>query len=281
MRRVRPFLLLAIALLTAVAASTYVYRWLQAQQLEAKKSGEGSVEVSQKQVETTTIAVAAADIPWGEKITPELIALVDFPSAYVPEGFHQSVDSLEGRVLRHEVRKNEPILESRLVPVDQVNGGVTAVMDPYMRAMAVRVDDEIGVAGFLKPGDRVDLFVTLGGADDVEPIAKLVLESRRVLAVGTEMIRSGSDSEPQPVKVVTLEVSPEEGEKLALGASEGEFRLALRHPLDNETTLTAGATVSTLLASNRQSVKSAAVDMPLGQYEVEVIRGGERSTVSF
>jgi pilus assembly protein CpaB len=184
-------------------------------------------------------------------------------------------------VLTVQVRRNEPVLDSKLSPEDQTTGGVAAVMDMDMRAMALRVDDEIGVAGFVKPGDRVDVLVAMKGQGDErnDATAKLVLGFRRVLAIGTEMVRVGKEDEPRPVRVITLEVTPEEGEKLALAATQGKFRLALRHPLNDATTLTRGATVDSLLASNR--LGGDAVARKAKGSSVQLIKGTEVTEVSF
>ena len=174
--------------------------------------------------------------------------------------------------------RHEPILEHRLAPKDQLAGGVSAVLEPGMRAVAVTVDDTIGVAGFVKPGDRVDLIVTLSGAEPEDTISKLVLEYRGVLTIGTEMIRQGKEEEAQPVRVMTLEVTPVEAEKLAFSSTLGKIRLALRDPLNSDKTLTPGADLASVLASNSSGGRRGGGG---GGYVVELIQGGELTQVTF
>jgi pilus assembly protein CpaB len=279
MRRLRPFLLIGIALVAALGSSTLVYRYLTVKASQTRVAP--AFEATVTRAEVTMIAVADIDLQWGTPVTEEMVVLAPYPNDYLPEGHFTSVEEVIGRVTFKELRRNEPVLEFKLNPADQTTGGVAAVMEADMRAMAIRVDDEIGVAGFVKPGDRVDVLVSIKGGqgnDGKESMAKLVLEYRRVLAIGTEMVRMGKEDEPRPVRVLTLEVSPEEAEKLALATSQGKLRLVLRHPLNDSKTLTAGATVESLLASNRIAARSKA--KALGQ-SVQVIKGGTVSEVSF
>lgn len=278
MRRLRPFLLIGIALVAALGSSMLVYRYLTVQSSRAKAAR--AVEATATRAEVTMIAVADVDLQWGTPVTEEMVVLAPYPNDYLPEGHFTSVEEVIGRVTHKELRRNEPVLEFKLNPAGQTTGGVAAVMAPEMRAMAVKVDDEIGVAGFVKPGDRVDLLVAIQGQDSSQgdATAKLVLEYRRILAIGTEMVRMGKEDEPRPVRVITLEVTPEEAEKLALATTQGKLRMVLRHPLNDSKTLTAGATVDSLLASNRVAARSKAKAM--GQ-TVQVIKGGEVSEVSF
>jgi pilus assembly protein CpaB len=127
---------------------------------------------------------------------------------------------------------------------------VAAVVTPNKRAMAVKVDKVVGVAGFIRPGNRVDVLVTLTGQGKVPiPITKTVLENVLVLAAGPETDQSGKQEKAVPVDVITLEVTPEEGEKLALAASEGKLQLALRNFTDTQDVNTKGTTIPILLSS--------------------------------
>jgi pilus assembly protein CpaB len=154
--------------------------------------------------------------------------------------------------------------------------------------MAVKVDDVVGVAGFINPGNMVDVLVTLTQSP---PITKTVLENVLVLASGTELERRGHEEKPQPVRVITVEVTPEEGEKLALAANEGKLQLALRNPLNAEPILTRGATVPALLNSYRLPEKAEVkpevkpqVVAPVREVppvKVELIKGSTVSTLTF
>ncbi len=148
-------------------------------------------------------------------------------------------------------------------------GGVAAVITPKKRAVAVKVDKVIGVSGYIHPGNRVDVLITLGTGKTYAPVTKTILENVLVLAVGSETKeRKGFEEKSSPTDVITLEVTPEEAEKLALAATEGRLQLALRNFSDTENVVTQGTTLSTLLGSYSQgSTKEA---RPVVRREVEV-----------
>ena len=160
---------------------------------------------------------------------------------------------------------------------------MAAVTDPNKRAMSVKVDDVIGVAGFIKPADHVDVMVTIEppGGKQGNSVSKMILENVKVLAAGTQMERKGKDEEPKQVQVITVEVEVEEAEKLALASTQGRLRLALRNPLNKEHVLTKGANVGTLLSSFRpkQAAKPKIEDD--GTIRIEVIKGDVRKEVKF
>ena len=247
MRRYRPFLLLGLAAIIAFSTSSVAYRWLRAQST-----------VTQAPVEDTAtkidVAVANFDIPRGSTITAEMIKTAKLPAETLPSGVFKAeeVSALVGRVAIVDVVQNESILQAKLAPLDATRG-VAALVDPAKRAMSVRVDDEVGVAGFIKPNDRVDVFVTVDtqeeGSSETKGVTKLVLANTPVLAIGTELVRTGKDEVAMPVQVITLEVTPTEAEKLAFAATRGKFRLALRSPLTKDEALTPGATIDSLLSS--------------------------------
>jgi pilus assembly protein CpaB len=279
MKRSQPFILLGLAVGMALVTSILAYNWLQRQPKVVEK-----VIGSQ----TEMVAVAVGDLFWGTKLTPEHFKLVPFPTGSLPEGHFSSPESLQDRVLVANVKTNEPILESKLAPRDVTMGGVAAVTRPEKRAMAVKVDDVIGVAGFINPGNRVDVLVTINNSP---PVTKTVLQNVLVLAAGPDLDRTGKEEKPSSVKVITLEVTPEEGEKLALAATEGKVVLALRNQLNAEPVLTRGATIPALLDSYRirEEVKHEAPKATVKsnpkpvapEVSVEVIQGGKVSTVTF
>jgi pilus assembly protein CpaB len=282
MKRSQPFILLGLAVCMAFVISVLVYNWLQRQPKMVEKVIGSPTEM---------VTVAGSDLFWGTKLTPEVIKLVSFPSGNLPDGHFSTVESLQGRVLVSNVTANEPILESKLAPRDVTTGGVAAVTRMEKRAMAVRVDDVVGVAGFINPGNRVDVMVTL---HESPPVTKTVLENVLVLATGPDVERKGKEDQASPVKVITLEVTPEEGEKLALAASEGKILLALRNHLNTEPVLTKGATIPELLESyrvrqevKRQEPKVVVKSQPkplapvVPEISVELIQGGKVSTVTF
>lgn len=277
MNRHRALLFLGLAVAVALITSVMLFSWLR--DVENQR-----IASAMPTMKTNGVAVAADDLTWGTKLTPEMFQLVDYPAGSLPEGHFTSLETLKDRVLITNVQRNEPILESRLAPVGTTNGGVAAVTDPNKRAMSVKVDDVIGVAGFIKPGDRVDVMVTIeptsgaGGASNT--VAKVILEHVKVLAAGTQMERKGKDEEPKPVQVITVEVDVVEAEKLALASNQGRLRLALRNPLNAEPTLTSGATVGSLLSSYRPKKDKTEVGTDLA-YKVEVITGTQRKEIKF
>jgi pilus assembly protein CpaB len=180
-----------------------------------------------------------------------MIEIKPFLKKSLPGGYFPDTASLAGRVLIFPVKGKEPIFESRLAPISVKTGGVAAMVSPKKRAIAVKVDKVIGVSGFIHPGNRVDVLVTLGSASGKTstPITKTVLENILVLTTGPEIEMKGKEEKPFPAEVITLEVSPEEAEKLALAAAEGRLQLALRNFTDTEDILTKGTTIPALLSS--------------------------------
>ncbi|HEU4686632.1 MAG TPA: Flp pilus assembly protein CpaB [Nitrospira sp.] len=268
MQRYRPMIFFAVAFLLATATSVLVFSWLKQQAAglpQPVMAGEHKL-----------VAVAAADLAWGTKLTPEMIKLVAYPDGTAPDGHFNTADTLNGRVLLTAVRHQEPIIDYKLAPVGSM-GGVSGILDPAKRAMSVRVDDVIGVAGFIKPNDRVDVMVTIEppGGGTGRMVTKTILEHVKVLATGTEMVRTGKEEEAKQVQVVTLEVDVIEAEKLALASNQGRLRLALRNPLNNDDVLTHGATIGGLLASYRPKVApKPAADEEFSRDQIEVIKGG-------
>lgn len=267
----RPLLFLGAAIGIALVTTVLIYQWLAGQQ--------GSEPEAQPVVEIdgSEIAVASADVPWGTPLTEEFIRVVAYPEDGLPVGHFKKVEDLKGRVVLANLKKNEPIMESKLAPIDVTTGGVSAVMDPQKRAMAVKVNEVVGLPGFIKPGDRVDVMVTLTrpGQQKDPQITKVVLENMLVLATGTQMERTNNEEEPKAVKVITLEVSIEEAEKLAMASNGGQIRLALRSPLNPDITKTRGAKFSDLMTSYQLAPKRGK------SVRIEVIKGKDKSVRRF
>jgi len=274
MVRNRSLLFFGLAILLALGTSIMAYNWFQNQTPapQVKKI---------VKFEGTPIVVASADLPWGTPLTKEMVQVVNYPSEHLPEGRFAEIDSLPGRIVLTHLKRNEPILESKLAPMDIKTGGVGGVLHPGMRAMAVRVNEIVGVSGFLKPGDRVDIMVTLQNGRKKEKITKTVLENTLILAAGTQMERKGPGEKPKAVKVITFEVSLKEAEKLALASTEGKLRLALRSPINTEPELTKGATSKNLLSSYRAAVRSPVAKRRASRDKVELINGTDRKYLKF
>jgi pilus assembly protein CpaB len=243
MGRWKAFIPIALALVIATGGSILLYKWLQ-----LKTAPKEVVQVEGAQA--VPVVVASTDLSWGTKLKKEMLKTVPFLRESLPSGYRSDMDSLEGRVLISPLKEREPVLESRLAPEDVSAGGVSAIVKQGMRAVAVKGDKVIGISGFIQPGNRVDVLVTLKDPKKKEDITKLVLANVLVLATGAE-IEENQDGKPSPVDVYTLEVDPEQGEKLALAAAQGKLQFALRNVLDTETVFTKGATVPSTLASLR------------------------------
>jgi pilus assembly protein CpaB len=270
----------AVALFFAVVGAFMAYNWVQSQRpaAEAQRTSDSG--------DIMTVAVAAATIPWGTQLSTETIEMKAFLKKSLPAvGYFTDPAALFDRVAITPLEPGDIILESRLAPTGVTTGGVAAVVTPGNRAIAVKGDKVVGLAGLIRPRDRVDVLVTInnGDAGNAEQVTKVVLENILVLAAGPQM-QKGEKGE-SPVDVYTLEVTPDDGEKLALASNEGKLHFALRNITDNEIVLTRGATVVETLDSYRARSNASPTAQPLevsaGNYSVEVIRGTSRDNVDF
>ena len=269
MKRWRAILPIFLALVVALTASFFLYKWLQRQ-----RAPKEVVKVVES--EAVPVIVAAVDLPWGTKLNSETIKRTPYLKESLPPGYFSEVEAMEGRVLIVSLKQNEPILETKLAPTSVSTGGVSAVVTPGKRAIAVKGDKVLGISGFIKPGNRVDVLVTLKHGKKKET-TKIVLENVLVLATGKE-IQENDKGNPSPVDVYTMEVTPEEGEKLTLAASKGKLQFALRNVTDAEIVLTKGATINKTLSSFRPPVPPK---VRRSRAKVQVIKGSKTEKVSF
>ena len=203
----------------------------------------------QTQVKGVRVVVATADVNLGQRLVPEMLKVADWPADSLPAGALRDPLVLSGRVLKSSVLRGEPLTEAKLAPAGTL-GGLSALITEGKRAITVRVNDVVGVAGFALPGNFVDILVSTqsggnGAAQGEQAISKIVLERILVLAVAQEVSRD--DTKPRVVNAVTLEVAPEQAEKLDLARSVGSLSLVLRNQIDPEPATTAGATKNSLL----------------------------------
>src|SRR6185436_17019315 len=276
LKQYRPQLFFGAAVVIAFITSLLVVGWLR--DINIKTAAEAAIPV----MTTGEVVVAKVDLPWGTKLTPEMLQVVNYPAGALPEGYYKNVDDSKDSVLLHNLTMNEHILRSKLASGKDVGTGVAAVTDPTKRAMSVKVDEVIAESVFIKPGDHVDVMVTIEpDSKSQNPIAKLILENIKVLAAGMQYEKNGAEKDPKPVQVMTLEVDIEEAEKLALASTQGKLRLALRNPLNAEKVLTKGANVAALLASFRPKETKKEGTPQQAVFEVEVIKGGDRTQVKF
>ncbi|MFZ3209511.1 MAG: Flp pilus assembly protein CpaB [Geobacteraceae bacterium] len=279
-----------VALAFAGLASWGVYSYLQKETLKSK-SAQGE-----------NIVVAAVDIPIGAKLSATQIKTAQWPRESLPPGSLTDLKSVEGRVCIRPLQPNEPITEQKLVPKEGTPGaGVMTYRVPQgHRAVTVAVNEVAGVAGFLAPENRVDVVVTtpIPGNASGESISKIVLQNIPILATG--QITDQKDGKPVVVPTVTLDLSPEDAEKLILAGSKGSLQLLLRNLVDTATVESKGATIVKVLGGIERPaaqavvkkkapapVKSRSVQVkhtpptPPPAYNVEVIKGRDRTIIKF
>lgn len=247
MKNKRAIVMMAIAILFGLAAVVLASRWLLKQ--PAGNAGR--------------IVVAAGDVNLGQRLTPDMLKLADWPVDSLPKGAYDDTQKLTGRVLKSSVLRGEPVSDAKLAPAGTL-GGLSALITEGKRAITVRVNDVIGVAGFALPGNYVDIIVSTqkeqAASDRGGPpqsISKIVLERILVLAVAQEVSRD--ETKPRVVNAVTLEVTPAQAENLDLARSVGTLSLALRNQVDPQDARTDGATKRTLLHEVEAPLVKAAV----------------------
>jgi pilus assembly protein CpaB len=278
MKNTRAIVMLVIAVLLGLVAVGIAVQWL------GDKRG-----VGQK------VAVATRDLQPGTELTASAVTTIDWPAGETPSGAFNNPAELEGRVLKTVMARGEPVLESKLAPVG-TKGGLSSVIDPGKRAITVRVNEVVGVAGFALPGNYVDILVNTQD-EQQKPVSKIVLEKILVLAVAQEATRD--ETKPKVVDAVTLEVTPDEAEILDLARSIGNLLGVVNLQLDQETIQTVGArrrdlldlkeSVDTVAPAAKPVVKRVAARSrpkpaakPLSQSEkVEIIKGLNRSNAEF
>jgi pilus assembly protein CpaB len=260
------FLGLAIAL--GLAAAFAAQRWVANQ-----------APVATRQVETVSVVVARSDLPIASTLNARQLEVVAWPKDYTPQGALANVELAAGRVLRRPVAKGEALVESALFDKGK-DGGLPAVITSKRRAMSVKVDPVIGVAGFVKPGTRVDVLATLRRIDWRKPLpySRAILQDVRVLAID-QKLEQVRDGEPELVSVVTLEVEPDQAQKLTYASHEGRLQLAMRSPGDDEVVRSRSISVAALLDSGSSRSKGTAVASVSSR--VQIIRGAKAETKKF
>jgi pilus assembly protein CpaB len=282
-RNARLALVLAVALTAAGLASLAVYQVVSA------------IPVREVEVASLHAVVAAKSIPVGTIVTTEHLKLVPWPARNPVPGAFTKIEAVVNRGAIVEVAENEPLTESKLAPLGS-GGGLPPTITEGMRAISVRTNEVVGVAGFVIPGTRVDVLVTVKerGAQG-EPVSRAVVSNVQVLTAGTrfDQEKARSDGKPIPSTVVTLLVTPQDAERISLAASEGQIMLTLRNPLDVAPTTTTGVRMANLLAEpaapvvpkrieGRRVVVQAPPPAPAAApiYTVEAIRAAKRSEES-
>ena len=251
MSNYRSIIMFIIALVAAIGAVFIASNWLH-----------------QRSVQVNQVAVATQVINMGQKLNSSMFKLVDWPASSMPTQSFNDISKLEGRVVKTTLEVGEPVSASKLAPEGSL-GGLSAVIAEGKRAITVRVNDVVGVAGFALPGNFVDIIVNthkeaegdkagMSNNDD-KKISKIVLEHILVLAVAQEAGRDATT--PKVVNAVTLEVTPEQAEKIDLARSIGELSLVLRNQGDMVDFKTVGITKNALLEIESPAPESPTVQM--------------------
>jgi pilus assembly protein CpaB len=294
MNRKRILGIAAFALCLALVASLGAYRFLS----------EKSRAADSAKLQTVGVAVAVVDIPLGSTINSNQVALSSWPRELKPKDAYLSVKPIVGRLAMRDILRGEPIVESRLVPPDKNSGLLSLKVPPGMRAFSVKVNEVVGVGGFIVPDSRVDVVVTTAVSPDrqQDQVSKTFLQDVLVLAAG--QLVEQKDNKPVTVNTVTLAVTPEDSEKLALASNDGKIQLVMRNFSDSQKVETAGSTKGRLLSPmqlaqgareehpkavvKRTAPRTKTVQAPPAPVQVvqtshviEVIRGGKRSAESF
>jgi pilus assembly protein CpaB len=279
--RNRIFAVLALAVTAGGGLAYATYNYMQ------------SAPVRTVTTPTQPVVVAAADLQLATEIKADDLRIVQWPKGQAPEGIFESPSELIGRGVISPIVRNEPILPGKLA-AKGAGAGLPPVIPPGMRAVSVRVNEVIGVAGYVLPGTHVDVLATASPTQlTQDTTTKVVLTNIPVLTAGTRLEQDQKDGKPVQVNVVTLLVTPEQSERLALASTEGKVQLALRNPLDQGAPDTTGVKTSALMgAAPAQTptraalVASARPRMPrpiapvitaAPAPTVEVIRGDKRT----
>ena len=232
MKNIKAFVLLFLAVAIGLAAAVYAAAWTS----------------QHANIASNKVVVAAVDMDAGSKLNAQMLSTVEWPTTSLPPGAVQDIKLLQDRVVKVSMLRGEPVIDGKLAPTGTL-GGLSAVIAEGKRAMTVRVNDVVGVAGFALPGTYVDVMVNAqkdkdGNNAEGKQISKTVLEHVLVLAVAQESGRD--DTKPKVVSAVTLELSLEDSERLDLARSIGTLSLVLRNQIDSKTVSTVGITKSQL-----------------------------------
>lgn len=226
---------------------------------------------------TAEIVVAARDLPLGRVLTAEDVKVIGWPGDAIPENASTTVEEVLGRGIITPVTMNEPLLAGKMA-VKEAGGGLPIVISEGMRAVSVRVNEVIQVAGFVMPGTHVDVFVTIEPPEGQSggPVTKLVLENVTVLTAN-QIVQTAPNGEPTSATVVTMLVSPDDAEKLIHAANKGQIQLGLRNTLDMDSVTTDGVQVRDLLPQMQRAapVRRTVPTTRRTNTGIEIYRGNE------
>lgn len=282
-RSTRTIVVVIVAVVVAALGSFGVFRAIQ------------RMPVREVEVRSLHQVVAAHDLEMGKLITKDDVKLVAWPASSPVEKGFTTVETVLNRGLIDEVAANEPLTERKVAPLE-AGAGLSPTITEGMRALSVKVNEVIGVAGFVVPGTHVDVIVTLSNrGSDADSMTRVVVSDVEVLTAGTRIDQEKArDGQAIQASVVTLLVTPPDAERIALAASEGSIMLTLRNPMDRGMTETTGVRTAALLGApapppvvktmsgGRRAIVKAPVAMaapppPPKLYSVETIRAAKRA----
>jgi pilus assembly protein CpaB len=255
----RLMMVLVFATIVGLIASFFVYQVVRQMALAGAPEG------------TEPVVVAAVNMTMAEAVTSQHVRLVQWPKSAIPTGAVRTLANAEGRVVRSAIMAGEPLLESRLAPELAGKGGVMPMLVPEgQRGVSIKVDEAIRESGFILPNSRVDVLVSMTKPGSTsERIAKVILQDVPILAAGQTV--EMRDNKPITVTTVTLALTPDQTERLAVAQSEGRITLTTRNLRDNQVVRTPGATQATLLSDvARPTVAAAASAAPVKPRPVSV-----------
>jgi len=275
-RRVTSWIVLLLAIGCGVGASFITYRLLKERQIV------GTLSLAPDKP-ARPVVVASVPITYGTVLSAEHLKTVSWP-ADAPQGAFSDPKALIGRAVLVEMVPDEPLLAGKLAP-EESQGGLSAVIPRGKRAVSVRVNEIIGVAGFVLPRTRVDVLVSINPqGDKARAASKLILQNVEVLAAGQKTERD-AEGKPQTVNVITLLVDPKESEELTLASHEGELQLAMRNSLDLDDVDTPGAVLGKMVQGaptvQRSTGRRTVRHVEPAVQTVEVIRGNQRTVEKF
>jgi len=275
-----------VAVAIAAVASYALYNYLKGQEEKVATA-----------VATTKVVVASQDISTGTTINTSQVKTADWPKANVPQGAFVSTDQVAGRIAVDRFVPGDIIVEAKLVPKEGQTGVLTYKIPEGHRAMTVAVDQVAGVAGFITPGNKVDVVLTTSPPGASQQISKIVLQNVPILATGQIVSEQQKDGKPVIVPTVTVDVTPEDAEKLAIASTQGRLQLVLRRAGDAEVAKTVGETVSKVMtgatvvakaektpstkAKVAKKAKEVEAEKPAEVTHVEILRGSQKTTESF
>jgi pilus assembly protein CpaB len=274
MNRTRLLLIGLVALGLGALVSFAVYQNLRSRSSRDNRPG-------------VDVVIAASDIALGAKIEDKDVKVVRFPEGDLPPNCYRQIQKVVGRGAVLPINKGEFILPSKLAG-ENAGYGLPALIPPGMRAVSVRVNEVIGVAGFVQPGTRVDVLLTGNPSGTGEQQTTTVLENIAVIATGQKLERNPA-GEAQMAPVITLLVSPDDAQKLTLAQMQGRIQLSLRNPVDTKqqelNSVRTGALYKMPAPAPAPRVRPQRVvsqaPPPPAAFEVEVIRGDKKDVTKF